>query len=488
MQRLSTLMLGWFLFVGGASVPQTHEIKAPTALERQRPSSEEPSRLFPIPVELLHKLVSVHQLSDGTFELNVRTDTAATDARIELSKIAEDIRLGDLIEAFEAPLLFKVLDQKSRTLKEIEVPLQGAIVAMALSQASRDRFGGRRLFLSKGKNQVVTTAPVPTLPISSKSLRVNLGETAKFDEGRAAKWKFSFDLQADEPAPFSLNYSGEEKAYVLEENPDHAVWRARPQLKEVLTLVPVKEALKKMGEKALPGTTTDQAAEQVLAQEEVSEVTEGKPELKPLLKRSFGKYISRAWNARPLTVSRTPVSGGQSLLHVLPATGPRVAFCQNKGNNSMRRNCSTAAGAVQVHFTSGIGNATAQIQQAYEAAGQPVEIILASHGCGGRMDIAEPGWPQLQTLMASTKGMVSGVYAMGCSVGKDAGSSRHLLNVLAQGWGVPAHGVDRMLQMKGSGKWYVSGSGNLVTVQPTATPEVNPEELVENTPVWKMPL
>jgi len=52
------------------------------------------------------------------------------------------------------------------------------------------------------------------------------------------------------------------------------------------------------------------------------------------------------------------------------------------------------------------------------------------------------------------------------------------------GWGVPVSAVDQTLYLDNQ-KWYLQGSGRLVTVHPK-NQEVDSDALIDQTPVWKV--
>lgn len=442
----------------------------------------------------LNEAVEIAQEGDGSFTARVKNSPESEKARAKIRTALEGRDILNLIEEqFDLELELSVYNKSRGVISKQAGPFLGAALIAALSIPSRDQFrGGRRLFF-KDQNKLLTSVSLMSRETETfDNVKTNLKTAKDWSDKLGIKLAFTQQYASTEPPQQFFEWNGEDKKYQMVSNFNvRERWEAKEDASRALDDSIVAQQLKEFKAKMAPNKPLEAAAEEFLSREDISSRiyhSSGKEQQTGnFLKKAIVKFLRRKEdpnNSESFHVAKRVLGFREPVVNFPSQDVERVAFVYPDENSALRKTTARASGIRRIFDISRPSQAIPIIKKIFETSGKPVEVCLCSHGSPGSLVMASPSSSEIDLLTRETKGMVCGAYALGCSVGAQAeNTSRpHLLRELSVGWGVPVSGVDQTLYLD-SQKWYLQGSGRLVTVMPE-NQEVRSKDLIDQTPVW----
>lgn len=445
----------------------------------------------------LKEAIEVMKDESGQYSVKLRTNPSGEKARDRLREAFEGVDiLKELKAQLDQEVEVPVRDEAKNTIQEEKVPALGAVLAMALSVPSRDQFrGGRRLFFRDAQNLLTSVSPISQTLEPVDVIKANLKEIQVWSNQGVKKLRFTSKYGLYEPPQQILQWDDTQQRFSMETNEKNwNLWQGRKTAALFLENPEVKNELDQLKQELSSYPSEEVAAETFLSQDRVaSRLYRGDTSdahVGPILGKAVTKFLKS--NNDPnhpesFSVAKRHLASREPIVSSQKPAKERVAFIYPDGNSSLRKNTARASGVGNIYNISRPSQAIPLIKKLFEETGKPIEVYFCSHGGPGQLVMANPSSSEIGLLTRETKGMVSGAYALGCSVGARAEnlSQTHLLRELSVGWGVPVSAVDRTLYLD-SFKWYSQSGAKLVTVSPNIQ-ELDSKELIDQTPVWLLP-
>jgi|GEM_PF-2741856 len=446
--------------------------------------------------EELNKAIEISLEKDGTYSVRARASEEAEKVRSQLRAKFEGVDILTLaFNHFDEEVELSVFDKPKSTISKKTGPFLGAAVIAALSMPSRDRFqGGRRLFLRDQKKQFTSLSLLSRETETVEAIRSNLKAAKESADHQKNKFTFTQSYKRTEPPAQFFEWDENDKQYKIVFNETaRSLWEDREAASRALEHPTVVDKLRETRARMSHGKSPEKVAEEFLSSEQISPivypVSKQGQRAGILLKRAIVKFLNGKEDPNhpeSFQVSKRALGYREPVVSWPDGDVERVAFVFPDGNSGLRRNTARNSGISRIHNISRPSQAIPIIKQIHESTGKQVEVCFCSHGSPGMLTMASPSSGEVDLLTRETRGMVCRGYALGCSVGAQAeNTSRpHLLRELSVGWGVPVSAVDQTLYLDNQ-KWYLQGSGRLVTVHPK-NQEVDSDTLIDQTPVWKV--